>query len=204
MDTGTIGIISGLLVTASVVPYSIRIYQKKVNPNLATWSLWTLIGFVLLVTYISSGAKSNAWPAVFGFTNPLLITLLIVLRQKRDWKKLDRVEVNCLFLGLLSLGVWLVVRESRELSQWALYLAIIADLFAAIPTIIFVWKKPNEDRPFSWALFAVGYGLAIFAITEHTFSNYILPIYMFLGAFSITLPLIHHRWRNKVPLTEWI
>lgn len=203
MNTEIIGFISGLLVTASSVPYGIRTYQGKVHPNLTTWLLWTLIGFVLLVTYISSGAKANAWPAVFGFICPLLITCL-VFRKNSDWKKLDRIEIGCLFLGLLALSVWLVVRESKELSQWALYLAIAADLFAAIPTIIFVWKKPNEDRPFSWALFAVGYGLAIFAITEHTFSNYILPIYMFLGAFSITLPLIHHRWRNKVPLTEWI
>jgi hypothetical protein len=90
------------------------------------------------------------------------------------------------------------------MSQWALYLAIVADLFVAIPTIVFVWTQPNSDRPFAWAFFAVGYGLAIFAITEHTFANYVLPLYMFFGALSITLPLVLYRRRHKVPLSEWV
>lgn len=198
-----IGLISGLLVVASVIPYSIRTYQGKVQPNLTSWSLWTLIGLALLLTYKSSGAKANIWPAVFGFTNPLIITI-IILRRYGVWKKPNRVEIACLVFGLLSLGLWLGVRENKEMAQYALYLAIIADSFAAIPTIVFVWKQPDGDRPFAWVLFAVGYLLAIFAITEHTFVNYILPFYMFFGAIIIALPLTLYRWRHKASLSEWM
>ena len=203
MSAETIGLGSGLLVVASVIPYSIRTYQGKVQPNLTSWSLWTLIGLALLLTYKSSGAEANVWPAVFGFTNPLLVTI-IVLRRHGGWTKPNRVEVACLVFGLLSLGMWLGVRENKEMAQYALYLAIVADLFAAIPTIVFVWTQPNGDRPFAWAFFAVGYGLAIFAITEHTFANYVLPLYMFFGALSVTFPLALYRWRHKVPLSEWV
>lgn len=203
MSAETIGLVSGLLVVASVIPYGIRTYQGKVQPNLTSWSLWTLIGLALLLTYKSSGAEANVWPAVFGFTNPLLITIL-VLRRHGGWMRLNRVEATCLVFGLLSLGLWLLVRENKEMAQYALYLAIVADLLAAIPTIVFVWTQPNGDRPFAWSLFAVGYGLAIFAITEHTFANYVLPLYMFFGALSITLPLALYRWRQKAPLSEWV
>ncbi len=203
MSAETIGLISGLLVIVSAIPYGIRTYQGKIQPNLTSWSLWTLIGLVLLFTYKSSGAEANVWPAVFGFTNPLLITIL-VLKRRGEWTKPNRVEVACLVFGLLSFGLWLGVRESKELSQYALYLAIVADACAAIPTIVFVWTQPNGDRPFAWAFFAVGYGLAIFAITEHTFANYVLPLWMFFGALSIALPLALYRWRQKVPLSEWI
>lgn len=203
MSTETIGLVSGLLVMASVIPYSIRTRQGKVQPNLTSWSLWTLIGLVLLLTYKSSGAEANVWPAVFGFTNPLLITILVLWRRGQ-WTKPNRVEVICLMFGLVSLGLWLGVRENNGMSQYALYLAIVADLFAAIPTIAFVWTQPNDDRPFAWAFFAVGYGLTIFAITEHTFANYVLPLYMFFTALSITFPLALYRWRRKVPLSEWV
>lgn len=203
MGTETIGLLSGLLVIISVIPYSIRTCQGKIQPNLTSWSLWTLIGLVLLLTYKSSGAEANVWPAVFGFTNPLLITIL-VLRRHGAWTKPNRIEIACFVFGLMSLGLWVGVHESKELSQYALYLAIIADLFAAIPTIVFVWTQPNGDRPFAWAFFAVGYGLAIFAITEHTFANYVLPLYMFFGALSITFPLALSRWRQKAPLSEWV
>lgn len=203
MSVEMIGLISGLLVIVSAIPYSIRTYQGKIQPNLTSWSLWTLIGFALLLTYKSSGAEANIWPAVFGFTNPLLITILI-LQRRGEWIKPNLVEITCLIFGLLSFGLWLEVRESTKLAQYALYLAIVADACAAIPTIVFVWTQPNDDRPFAWSFFAIGYGLVIFAITEHTFANYILPLYMFFGALSIALPLIIYRWRQKSPLSEWI
>lgn len=203
MSVEIIGLISGLLVIISVIPYGIRTFQGKIQPNLTSWSLWTLIGFALLLTYKSSGAEANVWPAVFGFTNPLLVTVLI-LQRRGEWTKPNRIEVACLIFGLLSLGLWLGVRESKELAQYALYLAIIADACAAIPTIVFVWTQPNGDRPFAWSFFAVGYVLVIFAITEHTFANYVLPLYMFFGALSVALPLIIYRWRQKSPLSEWI
>ncbi len=203
MSAETIGLVSGLLVVASIIPYSIRTYQGKVHPNLTSFSLWTLIGVALLLTYRSSGAKANVGPAVFGAFNPLLITLLI-LRRDRAWTRPDRIEVACIVFGVVSLGLWFCVRKSQELSQYALYLAIIADLCAAVPTIVFVWTHPDKDRPFAWGCFAVGYGLAIFAITDRTFANYVLPIYMTLGSSGIAFPLALHRWRQRTPLSEWV
>ena len=203
MSTETIGLISGLLVILSVIPYAIRTYEGKVHPNLTSWSLWSLIGLALLLTYKSSGAESNVWPAVFGFTNPALITLMVLKKQGR-WKKMNRLEVVCLVLGLISLGMWVAVHNRQDLAQYALCLAIAADVCAAIPTFHFVWTQPEGDRPLAWCFFAVGYGLAIFAITEHTFANYVLPLYMFFGALSVALPLILYRLRKKIPLSEWI
>ena len=199
----TIGLISGFVVIISIIPYGLRVYQGKIMPNLTSWSLWTLIGFALLLTYKSSGAEANVWPAVFGFVNPLLITLL-VLRQRGGWGKPNKVEASCLVFGLLSLGLWICVRGNKGLAQYALYLAILADACASVPTIVFVWTKPEDERPFAWCLFAIGYGLVVFAITEHTFANYILPLYMFVGALSIAVPLILHRLRQKAPLSEWV
>lgn len=204
MGTETIiGLISGFLVIASVIPYAIRTHQGKIQPNLTSWSLWTLLGLALLVTYWSSGAGANIWPAIFGFTNPLLVTI-IVLRKRGGWQKPNRLEVACLAFGILSLGLLLMIHEHKDLAQWALYLAILADFFAAIPTIVFCWKEPHHDRPFAWALYAFGYGLAIFAIPEHTFANYVLPLYMFTACLVIMFPLARYRWKNKKPLSEWV
>lgn len=203
MSAETIGLISGLLVVISIIPYSIRTYQGKIQPNLTSWSLWSLLGLALLLTYKSSGAEANLWPAVFGFTNPTLITLL-VLKRRGEWTKPNRVEKACIVFGLMSFGLWLGVHGNKEFAQYALYLAIVADLCAAIPTIVFVWTQPNGDRPFAWCFFAVGYGLAIFAITEHTFANYVLPLYMFFGSLSVSIPLIWYRWKRRDSLMEWV
>lgn len=203
MDKEIIGLISGVLVAASVIPYALRTYQKKIKPNITSWFLWSIIGFSLLLTYKSSGAKANVWPAVFGFMNPLIITLLAI-KQRADWTKLNFIEKVCLAVGLVSLGMWFVMRKDKGLVQFALYVAIAADTCAAIPTVVFVWRKPLDDRPFAWGLFSFAYGLSIFAISEHTLANYALPLYMFFGSFCVTLPLSLYRIKTKKLFSEWI
>ena len=131
-----IGLISGLLVMASIIPYAIRTYQKKIHPNLVSWSIWAVLGLALLLTYRSSGATTNVWPAVFGFTNPLLITILTFWRGEK--KKPNELEIVCLVVGVLAIVLWWFVRDSKYLSQYALYVAIAADFCAVIPTIAFV------------------------------------------------------------------
>ena len=202
MKTETIGLIAGLIVVISIVPYAIRAHQGKIDPNPTSWLLWSLIGLALLLTYRSSGAGDNVWPTVFGFTNPTLIAILLIKNRAR-WKRFESFECVCFILGLVSLFLWYLFHEKRALVQWVLCLAIFADACAAIPTVVFVWRFPERERPFAWGLFGVGYGLGMFAISEHTFSNYILPLYMCVGSFTITALLARYRWKSRSPITEW-
>ncbi|MEK7390713.1 MAG: hypothetical protein AAB635_01075 [Patescibacteria group bacterium] len=193
---------SGFIVVLSTIPYGIRVYQRKIKPNLVSWSIWAFLGLALLLTYKSSGAGSNLWPAVFGFTNPLIIAILAIWRGEH--KRPTRLEVACVAFGVASIVLWYFVQNDPSTVQYALYIAIIADLWAAIPTIVFLWNNPKEDRPVAWSVFAVGYGIAVFAITEHTFANYILPLYVFALAGTIACLLVVYRVKNHVPLKEWI
>ena len=203
MNKELIGLISGILIVVSAIPYSIRTYQRKVHPNIISWSLWTFIGLALLLTYRSSGATTNVWAAVFGFTNPLIVTL-VALKRQYERTKLNKLDMICLVFGLIALAMWLFMKENKELVQYALYVAIVADSFACLPTIAFLWKSPDQDRPFAWGLFSVAYGLNLFAISDFTLANLILPIYMTVGSFCITVPLCVYRFRKKSPIMDWI
>ncbi|MBI4114529.1 MAG: hypothetical protein HY445_01650 [Candidatus Niyogibacteria bacterium] len=203
MNTETaIGYIAGFIVIASVIPYAIRVLQRKIKPNLVSWSVWSIIGFAILLTFRSSGATSNIWPAVFGFFNPAFITVLALWRGMRIKPKWW--EIACGAMGVASIIWWGFVYGDALKAQFALYLAIIADTCAAIPTIGFLWRNPHEDRPFAWSLFGIGYGLAIFAITDHTFANSALHIYMFIFSNIIAGILAAYRVRNRLPISEWI
>lgn len=203
LSAQVIGLVSGGLVVASIVPYAIRVYQGKIHPVPTSWLLWSFIGLALLLTYRSAGATENVWPAVFGFSNPTMIAIMAISKRER-WKKPELHEWFCLVLGVVTLIAWWFVRQSQALSQWALLLAIVADLFAWGPTALFFWRHPEEDRPAAWFIFAVGYFITIFAITEHTLSNYILPLYMAAGSFTSTLLLSVPRIKRGIPLKEWI
>jgi hypothetical protein len=203
LNAPAIGLLSGGLVFLSIIPYAIRTYEGKIRPVPTSWSLWTLIGLAVLLTYRSAGASANVWPAVFGFANPALITILSIWRHEK-WKKPNPVEWFCSVFGIASLVMWIFLHQSRELSQYALLVAIAADVCAALPTISFVWTEPDRDRPFAWLLYGFGYFLAIFAAPDNAFANWALPLYMTTISFSIALPLILHRLRRNLPLTEWV
>ena len=171
----------------SIVPYAIRTYDGKIRPVPTSWSLWSLIGLALLLTYRSSGATANVWPAGYSDSRiPPLITILSLLRREK-WKKPNLAEQLCFVFGMVSLALWVFLRNNQELSRYALGLAIVADLCAAIPTIHFVWTEPERDRPFAWVLFGIGYFLVVFAIPENTFANWGLPLYMTAVSFNVAL-----------------
>jgi len=203
MDKETIGLLSGLMVVVSTIPYGYRVYQGKILPNITSFVLWSVIGLSLLLTYRDSGAKANVWPAVFGFTNPTIIAILAIWK-KGNKEPLGLTEKLCVVICIASLIGWWYLRTDQFLVQFALYLAILSDGCAAIPTIFLVWRKPEIDRPFAWGMFAVAYGMTIFAISEHTIANYALPLWMFFGSSSVALPLVGYRMRHNIPVREWI
>ena len=186
----------------SAMPYAIRVYQRKITLNLISWIIWSIIGWALLATYDASGATSNIWPAILGAANPTIITVLAWWRGSS--KKIDGWDIACGLIGIIAIASWILVRNEPSKVQFALYLAIIADACAGIPILKFVWKNPHEDRPFAWGMFGIGYGLSILAITEHTFANYALPVYMLIAASMICGVLCVYRIRNRLPITEWV
>ena len=99
--------------------------------------------------------------------------------------------------------MWLFLRQNPNLAQYALYVAIAADICAAIPTIVFVWTEPDRDRPLAWVIFSIGYLLAVFAIEQNTLANWIVPLYMSFVALVVAFPLALHRLRKHVPLKHW-
>jgi len=192
-----------MIVFLTVIPYAWRLCHGKIEPNLTTWFLWTIISLALLVTYWGSGARENVWIAVVGFTNPFLVTILILVKYPSKIK-MNRLEQICLMIGIISLIFWFVFRNQKPLIQYALYVAILADACAAIPTIVCYWKNPSLDRPFVWGVFCFASALNILAISEYTFANYAYPVYMVVGSSFITLPLIIWRVKKQVPLREWV
>lgn len=203
LNTEIIGLMSGAICMVGPLPYTIRVYQGVIRPQITSWVLWALIGFVLLLTYKSSGATDNIWPAVAGFINPTLIAILAIWRRG-EWTRLGMLDYVCGICGAMALLMWMRVRNDPDTAQYALYLAIFADLCAAGPTFKAALLTPEEDRPYGWFIFALGVGLSLFAITDFTFANFAYPVYMTFGSATTALLLSWHRVRHRIPLKEWI
>lgn len=211
--TEVIGKVSGLLVLLSILPYAWRVWQGNIKPNIVGWSLWSCIGLSILLNYKNIGAGDNIWPAIFGFTNPFIISLLAIWKRKKNelpgfeekkekWETM--LEIFCVLFCFLSIILWWHWLDDPAYSEYGLFTAMTADACAAIPTMVSVWRKPSSDRPLMWLLFAIGYSLSILAIKEHNLANYSLPVYMFIGSVIVSIPLISWRIKNKIKIKHWM
>lgn len=212
------GKISGIIVTAGIFPYVWRVWRREITVNLVSWLIWLIAVFALVANYKVSGATENVWPAYFSCFNVTLIVLIALFRGKRH--PLHWYDWVCFVLGIISIAVWVVLTipqllkfieshvgylgTKKEIATYALCIGILADAFAAVPTFLFLLKEPWEDRPFAWLTYSFGYSLSFFAITEHTFANYVLPVYMTGMAAVICYPLIKYRIQQRIPIKQWI
>lgn len=197
--------ISGAVTWLSVVPYAIRVYQGKIPTVLTTWVLWSFIGLTMILTYKSSGAENNIWPTIASFLNPLAIVIIVIYRKKGEWRLPTALELICITISIAAIFLWFILRKSQQYSQYALYLSMVADMCAATPTIGGAWKKPEDERPFSWLLFVFGYAIVFFALPDYKLSSILLPAYMCAGCSFIAYPLVRYRVRlRRFSFSDWI
>lgn len=197
-----IGYISGLIIFISGSLYTYNVYKNKTEANLITWTLFTIMGVAIILTYSASGAKDNLIPAIASAINPVIIMFLLLFRKSK--KTFTTIDIICGLLGVAAIIFWYFTQNNRFLVQWALYTAIIADIIAIIPTVIFVKKHPEKDSPIPWIIFSFGYALAFLTITDHTLANYSLPLWMTFGTAFVWVPLLKYRIKNKISIREWI
>ena len=197
-----ISLISGIIVCASIIPYVIRTYQKKIEPNIVSWSIWSIIGISLLLNSIAAKTfENNPWPLVFNTINPTIIALMVLFRWNRE--PLYMYEKISGAIGVLSLILWFFFQNDPSLALFSLIMALVADIAAGVPTLLFVLRSPDKERPFVWFIFGIGYGLSMFTLGNN-WAEYLVPGYMTLAGITISIPPIVHRIKNSIPLKEWI
>ena len=86
-----LGIISGMFCVLAYIPYLFAMYKNKIAPHPLSWFLWTILGFVSLVTYIGVGAKETLPLAIVSFVGPFLIFILTIKYWKGGFSKFDYI-----------------------------------------------------------------------------------------------------------------
>jgi len=197
------GGLSAALVALSAVPYIYSAWHRRIQPNVVSWSLWAGIGLALLLTYHGAGANiESIAPVVLGFINPVIIASIALWRSGTR-KPLAPTEWGALVFGSLAVLGWYLLQGNPEHVAYALLLAIAADICAAIPTLVFVWRNPMGDRPGAWMMFTTAQLVMLMSITDWSWSSYVLPIYMCIGGTCIWFPLLKARIQKRIPLREW-
>jgi len=173
--------------------YIRNIFYKNTRPNLVSFSIWTIAPFVGVFLQIKSGAGLSVLGTFMAGFGPLLIIIFSLIKKNGFWK-LNRFDLICGFFSILALIIYIITNKLGI----SILFAIVSDGLAAFPTIIKSFKFPETETPILYMGGIINNILALFIITNWTFSIYAFSIY-FIVINTIIIFSIYY----KKMLTWW-
>jgi hypothetical protein len=152
------------------------------QPNRVTWLLWGIFPMVIFVAQRAQGVESLSWTSfVAGFT-PFLIVAASYFNKKAYWKSSPR-DYYLMAAALVGIILW-AITDNPNL---ALLFSLLADMLAAIPTLIKSYSHPRSESWIGYAISAFGFGISLLSVQTYNFETATFVAYVFIlnAAFAV-------------------
>ena len=166
-------LIGALLASLGGFYYLYETIKGTAKPNRITWLLWFIFPMLAFFAQITQGVGIISWVSfVSGFT-PLLIFIASFFNKKAYWKTRP-LDYVCFAAAIVGISLWAITDNANL----AILFAIIADIFAAAPTLIKCIKQPQTESWIAYGISAVGFGFTILTVQNWTFQESAFIIYL--------------------------
>lgn len=175
----------------ATIAYALSTLRGAIAPNRITWFFWCLAPMIGSIAMIARGEGYAVVPVFLAGFGPLFV-LLATFGKKASPAPLTRFDYLCGFFSFLALLLWGITHEPLV----AICFSIIADFFAAVPTLRKAWHNPKSEQSWPFSTGAIG-AAAIFLVIENiTLSAVLFPLYIIL-LDSLIVIFIHRGYFLK-------
>ena len=164
----------------------------RAQPNRVTWLLWGTFPMIIFVAQRVQGVEGQSWVSLVAGSTPLLIVGASLVNKQAYWKT-ERRDYVLMGAAILGIVLW-AVTDNPNL---ALLFALLADILAAVPTLIKAYTHPASESWPAFAISAFGFGLSVLALQTVNFENAAFVVNVFL--MNLALALLAVRGRNQRP-----
>jgi len=186
-------VIAGTLLGAmGTIVYLVATVKGKVKPNRVSFLLWSLVPFIAFSAQIDQGVGLEALMTFSTGFLPLLVFFASFVNKEAEWK-ITVFDLFCGALSLAGLGLWAITREGNV----AILLSIVADTFAAIPTLVKAYRFPETEIGWPWLTTSAGVVLTLLTLQTFTFANSGFIIYILVLNLLIYM-LVQFRLGEKI------
>ena len=166
-------ILAGVIAVASAAGYAFDTLRGRNQPNRVTWAMWTVVPMIAFAAQIGQGV---GLPSVFTFAGgfgPLLVLIATFVNPKAYWR-LTSFDLTCGLISLAALVLWAITGKGLV----ALVLSVVADFFAAVPTIKKSYRVPVSESGYPFLFGVVAALITLLTIKEWTLANSAFGIYV--------------------------
>jgi hypothetical protein len=154
----------------------------KAQPNRITWLLWGIFPMVIFMAQRAQGVEGLSWTSfVAGFT-PLLIVAASFFNRKAYWKSEPR-DYYLMAAAIVGIILW-AITDNPNL---ALLFALLADMLAAVPTLIKSYRHPQSESWIAYAISTFGFGISLLSVQTYDFENTAFVAYVFIQNGALAL-----------------
>ena len=166
------------------VIYLLDTLKGKVKPNKVTWILWSVNPLIAFAAEIHQQVGiQSLLTFMIGF-GPLVIFLASFVNKRAYWQ-ITKADVACGLLSLIGLSLWYFTK----VGNLAIVFSIVADAFAALPTLYKSYYHPKTENSFAYFTAAVSGVITLLTIRYWNFETYAFTAYIFLINLLIVIAI---------------
>jgi hypothetical protein len=147
----------------------------KARPNRVTWLLWGIFPLVIFVAQRAQGIEEISWISFVAGLTPLLIVAASFFNSKAYWKS-SPSDYYLMAASIFGTILW-AITDNPNL---ALLFSLVADILAAIPTLIKSYSYPRSESWIGYAISTIGFGISLLSVQIFDFENAAFVAYVFL------------------------
>jgi hypothetical protein len=156
------GLLGGILIAGSFIPYIRDILTKDTEPHIYTWFIWSVTQAI--AAYAIFEGNGGLFAALSIASGALLSFVVFFMSFKHGTRNISDFDTATLIIALLAVIFW----WKLDHPEWAVVAISTIDLLGFLPTFRKTWHEPHTESLTAWALFAVGNILAFFSLNEYS------------------------------------
>lgn len=158
--------------------------RGKTKPNRVSWFIWAVAPLIGAGVEFAHGAGARVIPTFMSGFSPIIIFTFALFVKSAYWK-IEKFDIVCGILSLIAIYFWLVLGQGTL----AVVFAVLADAFAAVPTLRKAWRYPETETSLSYLMYTSNAVISILIARSFSISALLFPIYFFFmnaaAAFAI-------------------
>ncbi len=151
------------------IPYLRDTFKGKTKPHAFSWTVWTVITFIVGAAQLAAGA---GWGTVHNLVTGIICLVIVFFALKNKDKDIKRVDVYLFCAALAAIPIWVITKNPT----YSIIMLTVIDALSFVPTFRKTWHDPGSETFISYVLAGIKYLVSLAAISVYGFTTLVYPI----------------------------